>query len=854
MSWLSTLTGVFFIGHSLFGPTNPDMFASALGDRGITVGMQIINGSPLGYNWDNGATAQGMNAREALATGGYNAVILTEAIPLANHIEYSDTIGVATRYYDLAVQSNPDARVFLQETWHDLRSGSGLSTEFDAAADIPWRDRLDQDLALWQSVVDGVNANRSKPGEPMRLLPAGQAIARLTDEIANGTVPGFTRIDQFFFDDIHPNDFGFYFLTMVQYAAVTGEPPKGIKRRLRDPWGQPFKALNPLQAQRLQDIAWEAVSDYYAAHPVQVARAEEEPPAPPPEDVAEPDQEQQQAPQESASPQTLAESFAPPLDPDVKVPMAIGLAAVSDWSVQQPFLDVFKTARPWIGHRAGEWGGANHDDLAAADYLDAHGWPVAIPPELGSIGTLILTDISPKAVSLAGRYRLRYDGKGVIEVSGRGTNVRYGKNAVEFDYEPGLGGVDLRIQRTHLGGDYVRNISVVKLDHVAAYDAGAIFNPLWLDRMQGFSAFRFMDWMETNDSTQSAWKDRPKPDDYTYGRHGVPMEIMVELLNRTGADGWFNMPHLADDAYIREFATYVRDALWIEQKAYVELSNEVWNWQFQQAAWAEEQAQARWKQDNLWVSYYAVRALEMAKIWSEVYGDQADDRLVKVISTQTGWLGLEDQILRAPHWQDESAENKAPATYFDAYAVTGYFSALLGAEARQPMVKRWLNDSLVAAQQQADAKGLSGSAHEEYVAEHRFDLATIQAWAELRDGATSGENVDTLAHNLTERLPYHAQIAEQYDLDLIMYEGGSHVVGVGPPVDDDELTAFLTHLNYTPEMGELYKELIQGWHAIGGKLFNAYADVYPANKWGSWGHLRFLSDQNPRWDVVDSFK
>jgi len=303
-------------------------------------------------------------------------------------------------------------------------------------------------------------------------------------------------------------------------------------------------------------------------------------------------------------------------------PIAINLAGIADWSPQAPFLDHFKTARPWIGHIAGQWGGAGHDDLATADYLDADGWPTAIPPELGSIGTVILTDLPPTATSLAGRYLLRFDGDGIVEVSGRGKNVRYGKGQVWFDYVPGPGPVEIRIQRTDRehSGDYVRNITVVKQEHLEAYDAGAQFNPLWLDRLQGFVALRFMDWMATNGSLQIGWEDRPQLSDYTWGRNGVPAEVMLALASQLDSNPWFTMPHAGDDSYFRQFAHLAAAGLGADRKAYVEYSNEVWNWQFPQAKWADDQARARWGGDDLWMQYYGGRAAEMAQIWTEAFG------------------------------------------------------------------------------------------------------------------------------------------------------------------------------------------------------------------------------------------
>lgn len=539
---------------------------------------------------------------------------------------------------------------------------------------------------------------------------------------------------------------------------------------------------------------------------------------------------------------------------EVSVPMAIGLAEITDWSVQQPFLDVMKTARPWIGHKPGQWGGVEYDDLADAGYLDAAGWPMHIPDTLGSIGTLILTDLPEQAVSLAGRYRLTFLGQGIVEVSGRVGNVRYGKGQVLFDFTPGQGQVNIKIQRKRGGkaGDYVRDIAVVKLEHVDAYEAGEIFNPNWLARLEGFKVLRFMDWMKTNNSTQTTWSNRPKISDFTWGIKGVPLEIMLALSIRTGTDPWFNTPHLADNDYVTRFATLTRDGLPPERTAYVEFSNEVWNWQFGQTAWADAAARAEWGARDAGVQFYGVRAAEVANLWAGIYGteEQATGRrLINVISTQTGWLGLEELALNAP---DRPAGTPAPAEAFQAYAVTGYFGHVLGTEPRRELVHKWIGESRDIAKQNGRNSGFSGEALLTYVTAHQYDFATTQAALELVDGSISGDPGDTLKGLLEEVLPYHADVAQKYRLDLIMYEGGSHVVGIGSAVDDPVLTAFFSHFNYTPEMGELYTRLIHGWRDLGGQLFNVYADVSRPSKWGSWGALRFLADSNPRWDAIEA--
>lgn len=355
MSLLALLFDVLFIGHSLIGPVLPGMVQTAARHQGVEMQAeaQIINGAPLRWSWDNSAQGQGVDARAVLPSGRFDAVVITEAIPLANHLQWNDTPGYARRFYDLAVQSRPDAQVFLYETWHSLDSGTGVSVAYDEQGAIPWRDRLDQDLPRWQGVVDAVNAARPPGAPPMRLVPAGQALGMLADEIAAGQVSGLDNIRQLFSDDIHLNDRGLYFVALVMHGAITGRDPRGLPPRLVRVWSSRNTVVTDAMAARMQAVAWRAVQAQTAREAARAGGASATAPgAPPPDDPV---------PQAAGVVQTRTA----PADP-AAVPAAapggglrggnvgFGLAAVTDWSVQQPFLDVFKTARPWIGHLPGQ--------------------------------------------------------------------------------------------------------------------------------------------------------------------------------------------------------------------------------------------------------------------------------------------------------------------------------------------------------------------------------------------------------------------------------------------------------------------------------------------------------------------
>jgi hypothetical protein len=830
MSGLGAAFSVLMIGHSLFAFDGPSMLQSALraGTGQGTVEAQIINGAPLKYNWEKSESAEGVDARAELPRGEVTHLILTEAVPLANHLKWSETGLYAEAFASLALNAVPKAKVYVQETWHDLRSGSGVDVEYDDNDHIPWRDRLRDDLPAWENVVAELASGHPAQRRQFQLIPAGQALGLLHDRIAEGGIDGLDEIADVFGDNIHLNHTGHYFVAMVQYATLTGESPLGLPVDFSNRFGEAFDTPGPDLARQLQEVAWEAVETYRNTGAIPVAAA---PPAPP-RDVA--------TPAAPRAPPAIRVEDLPDKSASATGEIGLSLAELKDWSTQQPFLDLMKTARPWIGHEPGRFGGMDYATLRNEGYLDADGWPLRMPRTLSSIGTLILTDMPEEAQSLAGRYRLSYSGKGVIEVTGRATGVRYGPGEVTFDYEPGPGPVDIRIQRINTS-DPPRITSIVKLDQEAAFRRGEIFNPLWLDRIRGVDGLRFMDWTQVNDSTLSNWSDRPKVTDATWF-DGVPFEIMIALANEIDANPWFNVPHLADDDFVRSLAELVEAGVEDELTVYVEFSNEVWNWQFAQARWAEDRAKERWGVENGWVQYYALRASEVARLFSEVFAQAEGPTLVNVISSQTGWIGLEKDVLEAPLVMDEGLP--APAEAFDAYAVSGYFGGNLGTTDAVPMVEGWLQESAAEAERKAAEQGLSGQAAEDYILAHRFDLATERA-AEALAGSPEG-----LPDLLTRLWPYHAEIAARYGLDLLIYEGGSHIVGVGPVVNNTAVSEFMQHLNYAPEMTGLYDTLLAAWRRMGAGMFVHYADVQKPTKWGSWGALRHLDDQNPRWDAL----
>ncbi len=498
------------------------------------------------------------------------------------------------------------------------------------------------------------------------------------------------------------------------------------------------------------------------------------------------------------------------LDPS----LGLGLSGIADWSTQHPFLDLMKTARPWLGHEPGRWGAWDNSHLKAGGFLSETGWPVAIPEGVERLETFVLTGQPSEFQSLAGTYVLRWEGTGAVEVSGPVEDITRDTATLRFSYAPDDEGL-VAIAVTRIDpSDPIRDLTLVREDRLPLYEAGAVFNPDFLARVRDFRALRFMDWMATNGSTQVTWEDRPEVADSTWAEKGVPVEIMVQLANEVGADPWFTIPHQADDAYVEAFATYVRDHLDPRLRIYAEWSNEVWNFTFPQSHWASEQAQARWGEaagDDAWMQFAGLRAAEVADIWTRTFAHQSDERLVRVVAVHTGWPGLETSLLLAPLAVAEG--RAAPAASFDAYAVTGYFGHAIGSEEMAPMLREWIETGVAEAEVTA-------------LALEEIERLTLEIW------------------------PYHHEAAAAHGLQLVAYEGGTHITGQGSIVDDEQVTGFLIDYSYSADMATLYERLLSGWTEAGGTLFMAFVDVAGPSKWGSWGALRTLEDSNPRWDVL----
>jgi hypothetical protein len=206
---------VLYVGHSLVNEDMPAMTRSIAESRGViwTYDVQLTNGGSLKANWEGGDRAIGVNARRALETGGYDVLVLAEAVNLDDHLRWSEPEVYLNRFYSLAVEHRPDIRVYLYEVWHDRVEPRA---RFGVPAGGSWRENLDSDLAKWEHIVDARASERAGP--PIDIIPGGQAMAAVVDAIGRGEVPGVERDGELFADDVHLSPLGNYFIALVQFC------------------------------------------------------------------------------------------------------------------------------------------------------------------------------------------------------------------------------------------------------------------------------------------------------------------------------------------------------------------------------------------------------------------------------------------------------------------------------------------------------------------------------------------------------------------------------------------------------------------------------------------------------------
>jgi hypothetical protein len=206
----------------------------------------------------------------------------------------------------------------------------------------------------------------------------------------------------------------------------------------------------------------------------------------------------------------------------------------------------------------------------------------------------------------------------------------------------------------------------------AAFATGTTpWRPEFLQEVAPYAALRFMDFGETNGSSQVTWADRTQPTAPASAQTKLAYEWMIDLCNRLGRDMWVTVPHRADEAYGLALADLIQRSLDPKLKVYVEWSNETWNGGFPQTQYSYDQGNALGLSSDPWTAafkYHVYAAVRLFHSFDTVFGANSP-RVVKVLAGQSPNSWITEQHLAA------LADPKINplGVKVDAYAIAPYF-------------------------------------------------------------------------------------------------------------------------------------------------------------------------------------
>ncbi len=505
-------------------------------------------------------------------------------------------------------------------------------------------------------------------------------------------------------------------------------------------------------------------------------------------------------------------------------PIGINIEGVEDFMGSIIFKNMFLMGRQW------------NQGTCSKNLLDAQGYPLSVPLPGGAVcgdggsipWTLIERDTGGHYP--AGVYKLMFDGIGTLHATYDAidtTCTSTGTANCSVQVNPSGTGVRIEILSSS-AANHVRNIRFVPAQFESSY-ATDPFYPTFAASLANFKILRFMQFFRTNGNPNVTWADRRLPDYYTqasYGQNmnnGSAIEWAVDIANMANANIWVNIPYLADDDYVRNFADLVRDRLHSNLKVYVEFSNEVWNQTF-----LEEYLQGACFENpsGQQACVNTCKNYSNIKLPNGDYDAYWNHNECKDLEHQTSWYAQ-----RAAH---------AFAIFDQEFAATpGRLLKVLAWQA----VSSWWGGIVM-----DKFNGLTyNPAH---VKADLFAIAPYFPGENVYASLTPSTPLSTIfqgfASDIANKTMFdtgYKDAAQNHGLLLTTYEGGISTPNPGGVMPSNIVTA-----NRDPQMKQIYLNYMQMLHEYGFDTFmqfqNVFYDEYYGWQHGTWGLLEW-QDQDP---------
>jgi len=574
--------------------------------------------------------------------------------------------------------------------------------------------------------------------------------------------------------------------------------------------------------------------------------------------------------------QTVSTTYVAP-----SMPLGINISGLYDWATQWIFIDLMKTAREWITFNESPLAlGAPPNTLRdpwdtrlrGAMPVDTNGYPLSIPfavseAQIKAAENLLNPqsqkakpgETAPRFVVASnqrvrtlignasypdGRYHVMYEGAGDLSFTAGGQSKfqKVKEGLYYLDLSPGHQAITLTMNRSQQGNP-IRNIRVVHETLLDEFNKGTVFHPLFIQRLKDLkvSVLRFMEFQKINNSpVVNVEEDYPSPTYYTQASYkGAAITYATQLANLLNVDIWISIHDKANDEYITKLATDINQTLDKTHKVYVEYSNELWNYGFQQATNINKFGCANpttavmqtgnpnaCDEHRSGDRFHVKRLVDIINIFATKI---EPERLVKVFGGQASAPWANNHLLSL--FQDTQLNPTKIKP--DVLAIAPYFGF-------------WTTSKL----QTGDIDSLSS---EQILAEVQQEMNTdpqllqklmgtknFQECYQIITQLRNNNNTPIVPGLVIYNIIANRKAAADHGATLITYEAGQHLVATGQFMNNETLTNKLINANRDQQMGKLYLQYLNNWFSLNPEgLLVHFANVYPPSRFGSWGLLEY---------------
>lgn len=578
-------------------------------------------------------------------------------------------------------------------------------------------------------------------------------------------------------------------------------------------------------------------------------------------------------------------------------PLGSNLSSPTDYTREYPFVNFFKMARPWFSGSSSDF-----SDTRTLD-VDPRGNVRAL--QANQHAKSVIFTGTPADPGIANRtFDLIFDGDGDFEFN----NVQSAKRLSANKYRIRVKNIidsntDLMVTISMIrnnAANPVRNVRLLPDGGICAsnplarvssanecaqgdfkaftqHHGSIVFNPEFLNQIKKYRSLRFLDWMKTNNSPVSDFSSLPQVNDQFWNSDdggwtgqcalckGVPLEVMIMLANLMDMDPWFPIPHLAtmsdttdpitgvvSKSYATQFAELLDAQLENNpsipnqtRRAYIEYSNEVWNFQFLQSSFASRKSNEnlskygknRFGEDDpgsAFVRFYADRARALFSAFSKTM--QGTDRIRRVVSTQAV----------IPYFTEEILSFRNTAKFVDEFAIAPYFGDTI-----------FDNDFNYLQCGDFSAPSATISRRDAFV---NAGVDGIFAWLKGTPGAPDlGYGSLPCVKSVMKQ---QSASTAKFGIPLTSYEGGQHFLAAGSlQFGDPELNALMDAVNrdsrisqvYTTYLTQFRKATTRDSISPNGNVFHHFVNSDSWSGFGRWGAKEFPSQSRalaPKFDAL----